>query len=263
MSSGRDGVAMKSVVLLREVPDPNALRYDPRLGDLVPGVQRVANEYDLYALEAALRLREQIGGEVVVASVGPARDALTRALAMGADRAVNIEGDDLPGDAWVTARILAAWLQREQPDVIWCGQETSDSGTGNVGPAVAALLELPLVSNVVGWEFRAGLFVIEREIEDGHQFQEVAPPVVLCALSALPQPRLPTLRGIMDARRKPVERLTPADLGLDHAALRPLVQWEGLSQPETKAAGILVHDVPPEEAVERLLAFLESRGLLG
>ncbi|MBO9405588.1 MAG: electron transfer flavoprotein subunit beta/FixA family protein, partial [Thermomicrobium sp.] len=234
---------MKIAVLVKQVPDPNAVRFDPRLGDLVPGIQEVANEYDLYALEAALRLREQVGGEIVVASVGPARDALNRALAMGADRAVSIEGEGLPGDSWVTATVLAAWLRGAQPDVIWCGQETSDSGTGNVGPAVAALLDVPLVSNVVGWEFRDGVFTIEREIEDGHQFQEVAPPLVLCALSALPQPRLPTLRGIMDARRKPVERLGPADLGLDASELVPLVSWAGLSQPEAKAAGIVVQDV--------------------
>jgi electron transfer flavoprotein beta subunit len=254
---------VKIAVLVKQVPDPNAVRFDPRLGDLVPGIQEVANEYDLYALEAALRLREQVGGEIVVASVGPARDALNRALAMGADRAVSIEGEGLPGDSWVTATVLAAWLRREQPDVIWCGQETSDSGTGNVGPAVAALLDVPLVSNVVGWEFRDGVFTIEREIEDGHQFQEVAPPLVLCALSALPQPRLPTLRGIMDARRKPVERLGPADLGLDASELVPLVSWAGLSQPEAKAAGIVVQDVSPDEAAERLLVFLEARGLLG
>ena len=254
---------MKIAVLVKQVPDPNAVRFDPRLGDLVPGIQEVANEYDLYALEAALRLREQVGGEIVVASVGPARDALNRALAMGADRAVSIEGEGLPGDSWVTAAVLAAWLRGEQPDVIWCGQETSDSGTGNVGPAVAALLDVPLVSNVVGWEFRDGVFTIEREIEDGHQFQEVAPPLVLCALSALPQPRLPTLRGIMDARRKPVERLGPADLGLDASELVPLVSWAGLSQPEAKAAGIVVQDISPDEAAERLLVFLEARGLLG
>jgi electron transfer flavoprotein beta subunit len=254
---------VKIAVLVKQVPDPNAVRFDPRLGDLVPGIQEVANEYDLYALEAALRFREQVGGEIVVASVGPARDALNRALAMGADRAVSIEGEELPGDSWVTATVLAAWLRGEQPDVIWCGQETSDSGTGNVGPAVAALLDIPLVSNVVGWEFRDGVFTIEREIEDGHQFQEVAPPLVLCALSALPQPRLPTLRGIMDARRKPVERLGPADLGLDAGELVPLVSWAGLSQPEAKAAGIVVQDVSPDEAVERLLVFLEARGLLG
>lgn len=254
---------MKIAVLIKQVPDPNALRFDPRLGDLVPGIQPVANEYDLYALEAALRLREQVGGEVIVASVGPARDALNRGLAMGADRAVAIEGEGVPGDSWVTATVLAAWLCREQVDVIWCGQETSDSGTGNVGPTVAALLDVPLVSNVVGWEFRDGLFEIEREIEDGHQFQEVAPPVVLCALSALPQPRLPTLRGIMDARRKPIERLAPVDLGIQVDALVPLVRWEGLRQPAAKAAGIVLQDVPPEEAVEQLLAFLEARGLLG
>ena len=254
---------MKIAVLVKQVPDPNAVRFDPRLGDLVPGIQEVANEYDLYALEAALRLREQVGGEIVVASVGPARDALNRALAMGADRAVSIEGEGLPGDSWVTAAVLAAWLRGEQPDVIWCGQETSDSGSGNVGPAVAALLDVPLVSNVVGWEFRDGVFTIEREIEDGHQFQEVAPPLLLCALSALPQPRLPTLRGIMDARRKPVERLGPADLGLDASELVPLVSWAGLSQPEAKAAGIVVQDISPDEAAERLLVFLEARGLLG
>lgn len=254
---------MKIAVFVKQVPDPNALRFDPRLGDLVPGTQQVANEYDLYALEAGLRLREQVGGEIVVVSVGSARDALNRCLAMGADRAVAIEGEGLPGDSWVTAQALAAWLTREQPDVVWCGQETSDSGTGNVGPTVAALLDWPLVSNVVGWEYRDGIFEIEREIEDGHQFQRVAPPVVLCALSALPQPRLPTLRGIMDARRKPVERLTPSDLGLSPAALEPLVTWSGLREPSAKTAGIILQELPADEAVERLIAFLESRGLLG
>ncbi|MCS7050949.1 MAG: electron transfer flavoprotein subunit beta/FixA family protein [Thermomicrobium sp.] len=253
---------MKIAVLVKQVPDPNAVRFDPRLGDLVPGIQQVVNEYDLYALEAALRLREQVGGEVVAASVGPAREALNRALAMGVDRAVAIEGEGLPGDSWVTALVLAAWLRREQPEVIWCGQESSDAGTGNVGPAVAALLDVPLVSNVVGWQYRDGLFEIEREIEDGHQFQAVAPPVVLCALSALPQPRLPTLRGIMDARRKPTERLSPAALGLEADDLRPLVRWEGLRQPTATTAGIVVQDVPAEEAVEQLLAFLEARGLV-
>lgn len=250
---------VKIAVLLKQVPDPNAVCFDPRLNDLVPGIQHVANEYDLYALEAALRLREQVGGELVVASVGPARDALNRALAMGADRAVAIEGDGLPGDSWVTASVLVAWLEREQPDVIWCGQETSDSGTGTVGPTIAARFGWPLVSNVVGWVYRDGSFEIEREIEDGHQFQVVAPPLVLCALSALPQPRLPTLRGIMDARRKPVERLTPADLGV---AVEPLVEWDGLHEPAAKAAGVIIQNIPPDEAVEQLITFLESRGLL-
>lgn len=254
---------MKIAVLVKQVPDPNALRFDPRLGDLVPGSPQATNEYDLYAVEAALRLKEQLGeGEVVVASVGTARETLNRCLAMGADRAVAIEGAGLPGDSLVTATVLAAWLRREHPDVIWAGQETSDAGTGNVGPQVAALLDVPLVSNVVGWEYRDGAFVLEREIEDGHQFQRVAPPVLLCALSALDEPRLPTLRGIMEARRKPSERLSPADLGLTEAGLTPVVSWGSLFVEEEEATGIVLQDVDPDEAVERLIAFLRERRLI-
>ncbi len=254
---------MKIAVLVKQVPDPNAIRFDPRLGDLVPGTPQATNEYDLYAVEAALRMKEQLGGtEVVVASVGTARETLNRCLAIGADRAVAIEGPGLPGDSLATARVLAAWLQREAPDLIWAGQETSDAGTGNVGPQVAALLGIPLVSNVVGWEYRDGVLTLEREIEDGHQFQQVQPPALLCALSALDEPRLPTLRGIMEARRKPSERLSPADLGLTEEDLAPVVSWGGLFLEEEKAAGIVLRDVDPDQAVEQLVAFLQEHRLI-
>ncbi|MBX6754679.1 MAG: electron transfer flavoprotein subunit beta/FixA family protein [Thermorudis peleae] len=254
---------MRIAVLVKPVPDPSALRFDPRHGDLVPGVQLVVNEYDLYAVEAALRLREQVGGDVIVGTVGGgARDALSRCLAMGADRAVWIDGEGLPGDSLTTATVVAAWLRQEEPDVIWAGQETSDAGTGNVAPHVATLLGWPLVSNVVGWQYQDGQFTLEREIEDGHQFQTVAPPVVLCALSALDTPRLPTLRGIMEARRKPLEQRTLTTLGLDPAALSPRVQWGKLFEQERRASGIVLQDVDPDEAVERFIAFLRERRLL-
>lgn len=254
---------MKIAVLVKQVPDPNAIRYDRRLGDLVPGTPQATNEYDLYAVEAALRLKEQVGdAEVVVASVGTARETLNRCLAMGADRAVAIEVPGLPGDSLVTATVLAAWLRREAPNLIWAGQETSDAGTGNVGPQVAALLDIPLVSNVVGWDYREGLLTLEREIEDGHQFQQVRPPALLCALSALDEPRLPTLRGIMEARRKPSERLTPADLGLREEDLAPVVSWGGLFVEEEVAAGIVLQDAEPDQAVEQLIAFLQERRLI-
>jgi len=254
---------VKIAVLVTQVPDPNAIRFDARLGDLVAGTPQAANEYDLYAVEAALRLKElAVGAEVVVASVGSARETLNRCLAMGADRAVAIEGPGLPGDSLVTATVLAAWLRRESPQVIWAGQETSEGGTGNVGPQVAELLGIPLVSNVVGWEYRDGALVLEREIEDGHQFQRVRPPALLCALSALDEPRLPTLRGIMDARRKPTERLSPEDLGLRPDDLVPAVSWGGLFLEEKKGAGVVLQDIQADDAVERLVAFLRERRLI-
>jgi electron transfer flavoprotein beta subunit len=254
---------VKIAVLVKQVPDPNAIRFDPRLGDLVAGTPQAANEYDLYAVEAALRLKELAGAaEVVVASVGSARETLNRCLAMGADRAVAIEGRGLPGDSLVTATVLAAWLRREAPQVIWVGQETSDGGTGNVGPQVAALLEIPLVSNVVGWEYRDGVLTLEREIEDGHQFQRVRPPALLCALSALDEPRLPTLRGIMDARRKPSERLSPTELGLRQEELTPIVSWGQLFVAEEKTAGVVLQGVEPDDAVEQVVSFLRERRLI-
>lgn len=255
---------MKIVVLVKQVPDPNAVRFDPRAGDIQSGTPQVANEYDLHAMEAAIQIKEQQGDvEIVAVSLGQARETLNRCLAMGADRAIVVEDAALAsGDSAVTAKALAAVLRDEGFDLILVGQETSDGGTGSVGPALAALLDVPVVSNVVALEQQEGRLTVQREIEDGRQVIDLAPPAILCALSGLNEPRYPSLKGIMAARRKPTEAKSAADLGLEADAVQSRVSWGALFVEEETAEGIILKDVDADSAVDQLVAFLQERKLV-
>jgi len=255
---------VKIGVLVSQVPDPNAVRLDPRAGSIQAGIPQVPNEYDLYAMEAAIQLQER-GGEVelVVVTLGAAKDTINRCLAMGADRAITID-DPISAnvDSAGTSVILAAVARAEGFDLLLVGQETSDGGTGTVGPELAALLDLPVVSNVVALSEDGGTLSLEREVEDGRQRVEVALPAVVCALSGLTEPRHPSLKGIMGARRKPAGTRSLEDLGLDPEAVPSRVSWGALYAEQEKAAGIILHDVDPDAAVDQLMAFLRERKLI-
>lgn len=255
---------MKIVVLVKEVPDPNALRLDTRTGQLQPGTPTVANEYDLYGMEAAVALKEaQEDVQIVAATLGDGRDPVNRCLAMGADRAVLLDDPALTGgDSLATASVLAAYLESEGFDLLFVGQESSDSGTGDVGPKLAAMLGLPVVSNLIDLQYADGKLTLKREIEDGHQTVEATPPVVLCALSGLPDPRYPSLKGVMASRKKPSESKSASDLGLDAGVASPVVSWGDLFIEEQEAQGIIVEEDDVDQAVDQLVAFLEENKLI-
>lgn len=255
---------MKIVVLVKEVPDPNALRLDARTGQLQPGTPTVANEYDLYGMEAAVALREA-GNEVeiVVATLGSGRDPLNRCLAMGADRAIAIDDQQLAGgDAQSTATVLASFLRQEGFDLLFVGQEASDSATGDIGPRLAAMLDLPVVSNLIDLELADGVLTLKREIEDGHQTVEVRPPAILCALSGLPDPRSPSLKGIMASRKKQTDVITGADIGIDGGAPGSVVTWGDLFIEEQEAQGVIVEEEDTDKAVDQFISFLEEKRLI-
>lgn len=255
---------MKIVVLVKEVPDPNALRLDTRTGQLQPGTPTVANEYDLYGMEAAVALREA-GNEVeiVVATLGSGRDPVNRCLAMGADRAIVIEDAQLAGgDSLSTAKVLAQFLKQEGFDLLFVGQESSDSATGDIGPRLAAMLDLPVVSNLIDLQMADGKLTLKREIEDGHQTLEVTPPAVLCALSGMPDPRSPSLKGIMASRKKQTDVKSGADIGVDGGAPAPVVSWGDLFIEEQEAQGVIVEDEDTDQAVDQFIAFLEEKRLI-
>jgi electron transfer flavoprotein beta subunit len=255
---------LKIVVLVKEVPDPNALRLDPRTGQLQPGTPTVANEYDLYGMEAAVALREAGNDvEIVAATLGSGRDPLNRCLAMGADRGVAIDDPALTGgDSQATANVLAAFLKTEGFDLLFVGQEASDSATGDIGPRLAAMLDLPLVSNLIGLDLTGDTLSLKREIEDGHQTVEVASPVILCALSGLPDPRYPSLKGIMASRKKQTDVKSAADLGIDGGPGSSRVSWGDLFIEEQEAQGVIVEDEDTDNAVDQLVAFLEEKRLI-
>ncbi len=255
---------MKIVVLVKEVPDPNAIRLDTRTGQLQPGTPTVANEYDLYGMEAAVALREAGNDvEIVVASMGSGRDPVNRCLAMGADRAVVLDDPSLiGGDSLVTSRILKTFLEQEGFDLLFVGQEASDTATGDIGPRLAAMMNLPVVSNLIDLQYTGAALQLKREIEDGHQSLEVTPPVILCALSGLPDPRSPSLKGIMASRKKTTDVKTGADLGIDGGSGDSVVSWGDLFIEEQEAQGIIVEEEDTDQAVEQLVNFLAEKKLI-
>ena len=187
------------------------------------------NEWDAFSLEAALQLRESAGGEgdeVVVVTVGDdnAEDGLLSCLAKGADRAVRVWDEALEGaDVLAVARVLAAAVQREAPDLVLCGVQSSDAVNGSTGTALAGYLDLARVAVVthLDWDAADGTATVHRELEGGLiEVLRVRTPALLTIQTGINEPRYATLRAIKQAREKPLELVSPDGLGLDEAAVR-------------------------------------------
>jgi electron transfer flavoprotein beta subunit len=245
---------MKIVVAIKQVP-----ARDSQLR-IAPSAQWIAeadltyeiNEPDAYALEEGLQLKEKHGGEVVVICAGPAQAAQTirEALAKGADRAIHIEQDEASdSDPLSTARILAAGLKPEAPDLILTGLQSDDLGYGQTGVILAELLGLPHATIIMQVEKQDGSITVKRELEDGW-FQHVAMPLpaLLTIQSGINKLRYATLMGIKKAKTKEVKRVTPADLGL--SAGKPAVLLERIYVPERTKRTQLFEGSPKEAAAQ-------------
>jgi electron transfer flavoprotein beta subunit len=190
------------------------------------GVKFVVNPYDEFAIEEALRRKEKAGaGEVVVFCLGPAaaQETIRTALAMGADRGVLLQTDKIPTDGFETAKALAAELKAGAWDLILFGRMAIDDYSSQVGPIVAELLGLPCVTEVSHLEIDGAAGVAEREVEGGIEVVEFQVPAVLTADKGLNEPRYPALKGIMAAKKKPLE-VKPVQVGsggVDVMALKP------------------------------------------
>jgi electron transfer flavoprotein beta subunit len=180
------------------------------------GIDAVLDPADEFSIEAALQIVEAQGGSVTVVSMGPTRamEAMRRALAMGAEKGILISDPALAGsDALTTAKVLAAAIKRVNPDLILCATESSDAYTGMVPGALAHFLGLPQLTFAKKLTVANGKANIERQIEGGYQKVEAALPAVVTVTGSINTPRYPALKGIMQAKKKPVEQLTAADLG--------------------------------------------------
>lgn len=215
---------MDIIVTLKQVPDPDIppshFNVDEAAKKVVPpsGVAPVINGYDANALEEALRLRDKHGGKVTVVTLGPdsARDALKRAIAMGADAAVHLN-DPADVDGATTARVLAAAITKIGSfDLVLSGRQASDTDGGQVHLGIAALLGLPAVSPVQKIDaVEGGALVVERIAEDGFQRVQVRLPALLGVSSEINEPRYPPLKGIMAAGRAHIPVWTAGDVGVD------------------------------------------------
>ena len=251
-STGAD--AVKSVVCLKRVPDTETrIRIDASGSGIDPtGVKYVISPYDEYALEAALRVKESEGeGEVSLLTFGDpsAQETLRKGLAMGADSAVLLSG--VPGmDGLATAKALAAELAGCEAPLILFGVKAADDEQQQVGPMVAALLGRPCVTGVASFEVEGKKVVCRREVEGGSEVLEVSLPAVLTVTKGPFEPRLASLKGIMAAKKKPLEE-KPGQPGESRVLVR------ALSEPPARPAGRIVGEGP--EAVPELVRLLREQ----
>jgi electron transfer flavoprotein beta subunit len=244
---------------LRLAPDARSVLLDAPEWDLAEG--------DMFPLEAALELREAAGeGEVVVVTISnaEAREGLLTALALGADRAVQIVLDGLGDlDAIATARVLSTVVQRESPDLVLCGAESAGESSGADGVALAAFLGLPRVAVVRKIEFDGdrGTATVERALEDGLvELLKVSTPALLTVQPDACKPRYATLRGIRHAFSKPMEVLTLEEVGLDTGSVGSAsgARLVSLALPP-KYEGAEMIEGGPEEIAERIAAIIKIK----
>ena len=208
---------MKIAVCVKHVPEGHS-RLDPASKRLDRSGEGALNHFDANAVEEALRLKGDSDTEVVVVSLGPAKaaDSLRKALAMGADRAVLVCDDAAAGsDLVATSKVLAKALERENADLVLFGQQASDADGAVLWAAVAERLHRPVVSQVAELKLQDGSLRLKRQTEFGYDVIEAPLPAVIAVSDAINEPRYPSLKGIMGAKKKPFDTLSLADIDVD------------------------------------------------
>jgi electron transfer flavoprotein beta subunit len=274
---------VKICVLVKEVPDAAVeKRIDPGTGRLDRSGERNLNPFDTHAIEAAMQLKE--GGalsvdEVVAVTMGPetAERALRKAISLGADRSVHLADPALAGsDVNGTGYALAKALEREQPGLVLLGQQSDDGECYTIGAVVADHLRMPSLTQVIKIEVteRSGdeasgrgrrALRCERQAEYGYDTVQVFLPAVISVGDAINEPRYPSLKAIMGAKKKPLDRLSAADAGIepdrvgyDHAR----AHCSAFAAPPAKGAGQIIEDEDTAATVEQIVAWLDERKLL-
>jgi electron transfer flavoprotein beta subunit len=246
-------------VLIKQVPDMNAARVDRATNRVVLSPQLVISSYDRYGIEAALRLKEAFGGEIIAVTAGPAsaRDVISRALAMGADRGIHLEvGDVEATDTLGVARILAEAVRPLGCQLIIAGQASDDYEAGQIGAQVAELLGMPVISNVVEIRVDGAGITARRDMEDGFQTVQAPLPALVLSSTGLDEPRVASVKGIMAAKKKPVETMPVTIPG------ERRISWEIPFVPPKTVSGTMVQDVPALDAAKQLAAWLRERKLI-
>src|SRR6185503_634721 len=249
---------MNVVVLVKYIHNPEGT---PKMGDdfrlVRQGVEGGLDPGDEHGVEAALQLAGQTGDEVTVISMGPAPaiGAIRRALSMGAHRGVLITDDALGGsDVLATAKVLAAAIKRQEFDLVLSGVESTDGYTGTLPMAVAEFLDIPSATFARHLEVKDGAIRVERQTEAGYDVVQSPLPALVTLTAGANEPRYPTLKGIMQAKQKPTDTLSLADLGLSVQDVAASQEVMGIEPVAAKEAGEIVED--PAEAPAKVVDFL-------
>ncbi|MBW8351214.1 electron transfer flavoprotein subunit beta/FixA family protein [Bacillus sp. IITD106] len=225
------------------------------------GAEYIINPYDEYAIEEAIRVRDELGGEVTVMTVDgeEAEKQLRTALAMGADKAVliNIEDDVEDSDQFTISTIIGEYLKDKEVDLILAGNVAIDGGSGQIGPRVAHILGIPYVTTITKLEITGDKVLLTKDVEGDSEIIETSLPLLVTAQQGLNDPRYPSLPGIMKARKKPLEELDLDDLDLDEDDVRAKTETVAIFLPPAKSAGrILEGDI--EDQVKELTGLLNK-----
>lgn len=237
---------MNIVVTVKQIPDPNL---DPELDGTRlkrEGVAAVMDEGDEFGVEAALQLAEAgEGNEVTAVSMGPegAQEAVRKALSMGADRGILISDDALEGaDALATAKTLAAAIKQNPFDLVLCAVESTDGYSGIVPQMLSELLEVPNFTFATELEVSEGKIKIHRQTEAGYDVLEGELPAVVTVTAGANEPRYPSFKGIVGAKKKPLDQLSVSDLGLSPDDVAATQSVENLEDAPSRGAGEIVED---------------------
>jgi electron transfer flavoprotein beta subunit len=262
---------MKIVVCIKQVPDTNEVKLDPVTNTLIrDGVPSIINHDDKSGIEAALRLREKVGGTVTVVCMGPpqADVALREALAMGCDEAFLLSSREFGGsDTYATATVISAALKKIGFDLIITGRQAIDGDTAQVGPQIAETLKIPQVSYAENIDVEGDKIIVKRQFEDRYHIIEIKTPCLITALTELAEPRYMSVRGIIEAYEKEVkvynfddlkDSLNPAHIGLKGS---PTNVYRSFTK-QAKGQGTLYTDISADEAVRVIIEKLEERHII-
>jgi electron transfer flavoprotein beta subunit len=263
---------VKICVLVKEVPDAAVeKRMDESTKRLDRSGEKNLNPFDTHAIEAAMQLREGGGvevDEIVAVTMGPesAFRALHKAVSLGADRSVHLTDELLAGsDVCATGYALAKVLESESPDLVLLGQQSDDGECYTIGAVVADHLKMPSLTQVIKVDVEDGKLRCERQAEYGYDTVEVELPAVISVGDAINEPRYPSLKAIMGARKKPLDTKSASDAGIEPEKVGEQgsrTEVVAISPPPEKEPGEIIEDEDTNETVERIVSWLDERKLL-
>lgn len=257
---------MNIIVCIKQVPDTAEIKINPETNTLMrEGVPSIINPFDLHAIEAAVQIREELGGKVTVLTMGPpqAESALREAVSMGADEAVLLSDRAFAGsDTWATSYTLAQAIKKLGADIVFCGKQAIDGDTAQVGPETAEFLGIPHISYIRKIEEVTDSSIrVQRLMDEGYDIVESPLPVLLTVVKELNQPRMPSLKGKMAAKKAVIQKMGMADIEADENSLGlkgSPTQVKKIFAPEMRAERKIIEGTP-EEQVDMLIK--ELRGI--
>lgn len=257
---------MNIVVCIKQVPDTAEVRINPETGTLIrEGVPSIINPFDMHAIEAGIQIKERVGGKVTVMTMGPpqAESALRDAISMGADDGILLSDRAFAGsDTWATSFTLSKAIRKLDADIIICGKQAIDGDTAQVGPETAEFLNIPHISYVRKIEeVNQNSIKVQRLMDEGYDIVESSFPVLLTAVKELNEPRLPSLKGKMAAKKAVIRRWGATDIMADQNDLGlkgSPTQVKNIFTPEARS-GRKILEGNTEEQVDALIE--ELRGI--